>query len=364
MSNDIYFRLYLDVIRRPENQHDYIDFLLGHRPELAEAATCLARTAQGLLVEYGHQWADQHIHQANHPYLFHGTRFTWPIIESWHLRPHRVSVNGYGVYFGMDFETALHFAGSDESTLRGTPIHSILVFRNDQSQLERRYCREDELHEYRLKGEYSLDSLEAIVFLNYKSVMEFGLRFDQWQDVGRKQLFIDRKIKLYDRSLKPLDWPVVLQHFDHVLMSSWRQIGLMDPELYFWPVGRPGWQILAGVNELLVERAKQLLPDPKWLKLIAKSLINDNKFGDFERFIHKALEWNETVYVDVLLEVLPQIILNYVRVGNVFERIVELRSADARRRIREWAIHQNDLVGVSQYEMDRTNGMLNYLRHL
>jgi hypothetical protein len=359
MSNDIYFRLYLDVIRRPENQHAYIDFLLSHRPELAEAATCLARTAQGLLVEYGHQWADQHIHQPHHPYLFHGTRFTWPIIESWHLRPHRVSVNGYGVYFGMDFETALHFAGSDESTLRGTPIHSILVFRNDQSQLERRYCREDELHEYRLKGEYSLDSLEAIVFLNYKSVMEFGLRFDQWQDVGRKQLFRDRKIKLYDRSLKPLDWPVVLQHFDHALMSSWRQIGLSDPELYFWPVGRPGWQVLTGVYELLVERAKQLLPDQRWLIRIAKSLV-DKHIKEFDRFIREALEWNEDIYVDILLELLPQIIQQCLWRPDTFKGLIPIGN----RRLREWAQQQPDKMNDSMFVVERTNEMLNYLRSL
>jgi hypothetical protein len=377
--NDLYFRQYLDVIRRYENQRDYLDFLRQphsppHRHQLARAAECLARTAEGLLVNYGHtalEWYEQQATQDRPKYIFHGTSNTWEIIESWQLQSNQ-ALTGKGIYFGRDYKTSMIY--TDHCAKRRTndrAIPSIFVFRNEHNLP----FRSEDVpegnkmsYEYILEGDhvYSLDTLEAIVFHDSSRVMDFGIRFEQWDQHERKQRFLDGTIKLYDYSLQPLNWPELYQRFSSAftqLTMTWRQVGVVDPELYFWPVTRPSWSGSEAMYEFVVERAKQALPNQYGLIALAKHFTGGDG-ESFERFIRDPLKWNEDVYIDVLLAVLDKLIIWYEGPVARFKRLLDVKD---KGRIKRW-VEENDRVVMRKtkvFNMERTRIRLNFiLRHL
>jgi hypothetical protein len=344
---------------------------------LARAAECLARTAEGLLVNYGHtalEWYEQQATQDRPKYIFHGTGNTWEILDSWQLESNE-SNTGEGIYFGRDYHTSKHYAGWD--ALRpgvDKTIPSVLVFRNDR-QLP--FISKDvppdppypATSEYILEGHhvYSLDTLEAIVFHDSSRVMDFGIRFEQWDQHEHKQRFLDGTIKLYDYSLQPLNWPELYQRFSSAftqLTMTWRQVGVVDPELYFWPVTRPGWSGGSeAMYEFLVERAKQALPDQHGLIVLARKLADGD--GElFERFIKDSLKWNESVYIDILLDVLDKLIIWYTGPVARFKRLLDVKDKE---RIKRW-VEENDRAVMRRarvFNMERTWIRLNFIiRHL
>jgi hypothetical protein len=306
------------------------DYFTEYRNQLSKLATAATLSESGLVIRYGHHVVDFYQQQpggTDHQYLFHGTDSTWPILDDWRLLQ-MPAVNGTGIYFGQDFGTSEYYA----RRTNGGGVRSIFVFRKTEMNIISR-SHGSLTHEYYLKDvpEYKLDSLEAIVFWSKEDVMEFDRLFrTEWSDERRVD-FMGRKIKLYDRSLRPLDYEPVMNEFRRILGNVLDE----DIELAFWPVGRPTFH---ADHELLMYLRDQTW-DPQLKKKLAKAAI---WVKDYE-FIYRQIKTttNEDEWLDMLMEggvkgTLLASILSHAP-ADTRRRLLLMWSPEANQRLREWA---------------------------
>jgi hypothetical protein len=314
------------------------DYFTEYRNHLVKLATAATLTESGLVIRYGHHVVDFYQQQPNtsdHQYLFHGTDSTWPILDEWRLLQ-MPAVNGTGIYFGQDFGTSEYYA----RRTNGGGVRSILVFRKTEMNIISR-SHGSLTHEYYLKDvpEYRLDFLEAIVFWSKEDVMEFDRLYrTEWSDERRVD-FVGRKIKLYDRSLRPLDYAQVMTEFRHILTNVMDE----DTELAFWPVGRPTFH---ADHELLMYLRDQTF-DPQLKKKLAKAAIWTKDYD----FIYSQIKatTNEDEWLDMLMEgggvkgTLLASILSHAPAD--MRRYLLMVTPQGEKRLKEWAERAKKVSG-------------------
>lgn len=289
--------VWLDAAR--DDQASLVEFLLTptddyyteYRNQLVKLATAATLSESGLVIRYGHHVVDFYQQQpggTDHQYLFHGTDSTWPILDEWRLLQ-MPALNGTGIYFGQNFGTSEIYA---RRTFSGG-VRSILVFRKTDIQVIAR--KHGSLtHEYYLKDapEYRLDSLEAIVFWSKEDVMEFDTLFRTKWSEERRADFMGRNIKLYDRSLRPLDYTHVFEEFRRILKNVMDE----DMDLAFWPVGRPTFH----ANHDLLMYLRDQTFDPQIKKKLAKAAIWVKDYDFLYREIRSTTDDDE--WLDMIME--------------------------------------------------------------
>jgi hypothetical protein len=264
-----------------DSQQDFIEFLRTgpkHRQELLKIATAAARTEGGLVVRYGARAIEYYRQQApgqeeDHPYLFHGTGATWDIVESGKLISSEAG-HGTGIYFGRNYQTSVPFAFN---RYEDHEIRSIMILHNDQPvDLIARDWEHQRTYEYFLEGrqEYSIDSLVAIVFAENKDVRAFDYKFRRWPKAKQEE-FLARGVKLYDQSLRPLDYDSVFNAFSRVFRTI-PEVLDVDPELAFWPVGLKSFHLYSNdLYELLLYSTKG---DRDLVKRVIRSALWDTQY--------------------------------------------------------------------------------------
>jgi hypothetical protein len=385
-----YLRHFLPVIENELNQVYFIDFLkqVGpgvvpeYRAKLAEVATTTFTTNYGLEIQYGHTATDFYQQQregTEHRYLFHGTRSTWEILDSWKLKAN-LAPRGPGIYFGRDYETSHRFASRlKDYELAPTHVASILVFDNKDGaattgeELVHGDFPDDSVYEYKIEGRkkvFSLDSLVAIIFLGHEDVKEFNDLFQSKWSKERRSEFLKKGIALYDQSLKPLMHDEVLKRFkDELVKKYWYEFS-NDPEMLFWPVGKPGWSKNAG-KELYLTLLKHIEEadfELKWLKKVVLAMAkdqeywtilkevkrhDDNKMADDEKWVEllllqgrqQTLLW--TLVTDDHLS--EYVFKRMMDVGGSAWREEDLkRVEELKQRLREWAQLSEEFVGEDE----------------
>jgi hypothetical protein len=160
-----YVEAYLQIVQivsaaERVNQPKFIQFLkessssrFPHRQELLRALIDPVRIgAGGMLIhtcDHELDYYKQRVHGREHgeeyakrPYIFHGTKSTREIVQSWKLLQHDPGDRfGPGILFGQNFKTALQYA-LDYGIGNTRPLakthkrcSSVLVFRNNPEQL-------------------------------------------------------------------------------------------------------------------------------------------------------------------------------------------------------------------------------------
>jgi hypothetical protein len=287
-------------------QRKFIDFLTDldgpqHRQELGKIATAAAKTKAGLVVRYGYHAVDFYEQQHDdkyHDYLFHGTNATWEILDSGKLKQSDAG-HGTGIYFGRDYHTSVPYMErkGQHKTDKHAFIRSILIFRNNSPPGLVARDWDAGPFEYYLPDvpEYKIDTLVAIVFHGREDVVKFDEQFQYEWSEERKKAFLERKIKLYDHSLRPLDYDTVFEEFSRVFKSI-PQVLDVDQELAFWPVGHRVFHLRTRyLYGMLLNSTKG---DRDLVKRVVRSALWDREYTFIQHEVKRKLtdeEWLDLI---------------------------------------------------------------------
>lgn len=357
-----YIDAYLQVVG--ENQSEFLKFLQERKEEeFYHALVDPIRIGKGGLLVHFHDGGELPYYEqrvngkeeaeeyAKREYLFHGTKATVDILQSWKLLSHDPGDGGPpGIFFGQTFQTSIPYAMDyqigNTRKRASKQCASVMIFRNNPNERYRTKTYPGQFtYELQLTGvpEYSLDSLEAILIREEKEDGRALAECYSELPKDKRDRFEQGLIKVYDVQRRSLNHEEVVERVSDVYRRRWDQI-TKDPELFFWPLAytTDKCSISTVVYSDLMGLAETY--SGHYMKMVMDSAVSSGAYDFVEMAAHRIRAKSPDAWIDYLLlevqgkPVLGRLIWDMIVDLDRFDRLMDRRVFDSvDRRIWRWA---------------------------